>query len=838
LPVLRAADRVVVDGKFFRAGESKFYIKGCTYGPFAPNADGDPFPPPVRAQADFDLLNDLGANTIRVYHLPPYWFLDKAHEAGLKVFLDIPWRKHTCFLDDTEATREARETVARVTRATLSHPAIFAFSLVNEIPADIARWYGHERIENFINDLVRIVKDIDPMRLCTFANYPPTEFLHPSEVDFYCFNVYLHQRRVFHNYLGRLQSLAGDKPLMLGEFGIDSIREGDDRKAGILSWHIETAFRNGLAGTMLFSFTDDWFTGGSQIEDWAFGLVDRERRPKRAFFAVQRQFQTAPYFPLSRTPRVSVVVASYNGGRTLRACLDSLLKLNYPDYEIILVDDGSTDDTEAIAARYPTVRTIRQKNFGLSVARNVGIQAASGEIVAFTDSDCRADEDWLYYLVSDLLGSGAAAIGGHNFPPPEDDWVAGCVAASPGAPAHVMLNDRIAEHIPGCNMAFLKSVLIEIGGFDPIFTKAGDDVDVCWRLQQLGHQITFSHSGFVWHYRRASVGAYLRQQRGYGEAEALLKRKHPEYFNSLGGSIWRGRIYSSSKHGVTLTRPIIYHGVFGSSLFQTIYTPEPTGLATFMTSLEWHVGVTLPLALLADIFTPLWPVPLFTLLASITVCAIAAAQAQVPRKHGRFWTRPLIALLYFMQPIARGFARHQGRFRRRGTPDHTLDALEAHANQANLPAVRMLAYWSEDQVERVSMLKKLFERLRRDGWLSRCDSGWSEWDVEILGGRWSKLLIQTVSENHGGNKRLIRVRLLDRWTLFAKTVFLAVLGVELVTVNLLGNYVGPLHVAPVLVTVGLLALYVHLRSRRLRRLVGALVDEVAAELRLTRLDPK
>ena len=110
----------------------------------------------------------------------------------------------------------------------------------------------------------------------------------------------------------------------------------------------------------------------------------------------------------------------------------------------------------------------------------------------------------------------------------------------------MMLTDRDAEHIPGCNMAFYKWALEEIGGFDPVFTKAGDDVDVCWRLQERGQKIGFSGAGFVWHYRRATVRAYLRQQRGYGEAEALLARKHPEYFNPLGGSIWRGRMREGS----------------------------------------------------------------------------------------------------------------------------------------------------------------------------------------------------------------------------------------------------------------------------------------------------
>jgi len=70
-------------------------------------------------------------------------------------------------------------------------------------------------------------------------------------------------------------------------------------------------------------------------------------------------------------------------------------------------------------------------------------------------------------------------VGGPNLPPPEDSVVAACVAASPGGPLHVLLDDVEAEHIPGCNMAFRREVLEEIGGFDPIYRSAGDDVDVC-----------------------------------------------------------------------------------------------------------------------------------------------------------------------------------------------------------------------------------------------------------------------------------------------------------------------------------------------------------------------
>ena len=77
-------------------------------------------------------------------------------------------------------------------------------------------------------------------------------------------------------------------------------------------------------------------------------------------------------------------------------------------------------------------------------------------------------------------------------------------------------------------------------------------MDVCWRLQERGYRLGFTPGGFVWHYRRATVRAYLRQQAGYGEAEALLIQKHPEHYNALGGNMWRGRIYGVARYGLIL----------------------------------------------------------------------------------------------------------------------------------------------------------------------------------------------------------------------------------------------------------------------------------------------
>src|SRR5687767_14090954 len=488
--------RVRVDGKFFRLGDQKFYVKGVTYGPFAPNDDGEYFATLDRTRADFELLRQLGANVLRVYYVPAKWFLDLALEFGLRVLPDIPWNKHICFLDSEQTRREARDAVRQAAEACARHPAIFALSLVNEIPPDIMRWSGGRAVADFIDELVDIVKGVDPTCLCTFGNFPPTEYLRPQNLDFHCFNVYLHNPKPFENYLGRLQMIADAKPLIVGETGIDTLREGNETQCEILSWQIETTFRSGLAGIVIYSFTDDWFRGGYQIIDWAFGLTNMDRSPKPAFEKVREFFAMAPYFPLPHAPKVSVVIANYNGDRTLDLCLRSLQNLNYPHYEVILVDDGSTDRSREIAKNYEYIRLIEHPgNKGLSVARNTGINAATGQIVAFTDSDCRADEDWLYYLIGDLLQSKFAGIGGHNLLPPDDSWIAASVMASPGGPAHVMLTDRLAEHIPGCNMAFFKWALEDIGGFDPAFTRAGDDVDVCWRLQERGLKIGFSPAG-------------------------------------------------------------------------------------------------------------------------------------------------------------------------------------------------------------------------------------------------------------------------------------------------------------------------------------------------------
>lgn len=829
-----ASARVRVDGKFFRRGAAKLHLKGVAYGPFAPDAEGRPFASREQTARDFALARELGANLLRLYHVPPRWLLDLALEHDLLLLVDVPWDKVRCCLDGAAGLAAAREAVRQAVRNGAHHPAVLGYSVANEIPPDVVRWCGARRIAEFIDQLVLAGRQVDPEALYTFANYPPTEFLQPQTTDFVCFNVYLHQRVAFKNYLARLQLIADGRPLVLGEVGVDSLREGESAQSAMLGWQIEEAFRNGLAGVVVFSFTDDWHHGGRAVADWQMGLTRADRSPKPAFHVVREQFRAAPLFPLSRYPRVSVVVAAYNASRTLKTCLESLRQLRYPDYELILVDDGSTDTTPQLAAQFPGVRYLRHaENRGLSAARNTGIAAATGQIVAFTDADCRADEDWLYYLVGTLLEGGFAGAGGPNLLPPEDSPVAAAVMASPGGPAHVMLDDRHAEHVPGCNMAFWRDALLAVEGFDPLFTRAGDDVDLCWRLLRAGFKIGFSPGAFVWHYRRSTVGAYLRQQKGYGAAEALLALKHPEHFNALGGSVWRGRIYAASQFAPLLRPPVIYHGVFGSAPFQAAYAAAPAEVLMLCTTLEFHALVTLPLWVLSVPIRALLPVAVASLLLSLGVCVAAAAQATLPPDRTRWWSRPLVALLFFLQPIVRGWARYAGRLAVRPVADQPRPSLDSLALRDSGEPLDEARYWGDQRLDRLAFVARVIETLRQRGWPHRPDIGWSEFDVELYGSRWAQVQLTTASEEHAQGRRLLRCRLRARSTLLARVALALVLGLEVLVVGLLGKpWIG---LALVALTLAGFAWFLRRQKRHLQAMTMVFLDAFAKELGLLKL---
>src|SRR5215472_6404741 len=390
-----------VEGKFLHVGEEKFWVKGVTYGAFPPNRQGHQFPESPDVAKDFGLMREAGINAVLTYTVPPLSLLDQAEEHDIRVIVNTPWMEYACFLEGRRSQREVREDVRRGVAACQRHPAVLMYGVAKEIPPAIVRWHGARKVESFLRDLCEVAREVDPDALVTYTNFPTTEYLELPFVDVFTFNVYLHERRDFCKYLSRLQHLAGELPFVLTEFGMCSFRHGRDGQAAFVDWQIEEIFDHGAAGGVAFGWTDPFYQDGCLVDEWGFGLVDAERRPKPSYWAVKRRFDTAtPFPPERRYPRVSVVVAAHDAGRTLGSCLESLTKLNYPDYEVVAVNDGSTDDTEEIIRRYPQFSAISTPNLGVSAARNLGLRAATGEIVAYIDSDADADPDWLTYLVA------------------------------------------------------------------------------------------------------------------------------------------------------------------------------------------------------------------------------------------------------------------------------------------------------------------------------------------------------------------------------------------------------------------------------------------------------
>lgn len=761
--------RVVPRGKFLFVGDRKLYVRGVTYGPFRPDADGCEYPARDVVDRDFAQMAANAVNAVRTYTVPPRWLLDAAAEHGLWVMVGLPWAQHLAFLDDRAIRRSVLEQVRDGTRAVAGHPALLCLTVGNEIPASIVRWHGRRRIERFIRRLCRLVKAVDAETLVTYVNYPSTEYLHLPFLDFACFNVYLESRDRLEAYLARLQNLSGERPLVMAEVGLDSMRNGEQAQADTLAWQIRATFQIGCAGTFVFAWSDNWFRGGHDILDWAFGLTDRAGRPKPALTAVRDAFVTAFLPESGALPSISVVVCSYNGAATIRECLDAVTRLEYPDYEVLVVDDGSKDATAATASEYDAVRLVRIPNGGLSHARNVGLHEARGEIIAYVDDDAYPDPHWLAYLGLAFRRTTHVGIAGPNLAPMESAFVAECVSHSPGGPSHVLHTDVLAEHLPGCNMAFRRTAMLAIQGFDVNFRIAGDDVDLCWRLLERGGTLGFSAGALVWHHRRGTVRTYLKQQLNYGRAEAMLERKWPDKYNRLGHLRWAGHLYGK---GHTRPLPIghrVAHGVWGSRLFQFLYTNESTSMLTLTLMPEWYLVTAGLFGLVAIGFAwaPLfWTALPLALIAAALPFAQAVSSAwrvimesapRVGRRHGLRHVA-LTTILHVLQPVVRLIGRMNG---------HLTPWREHGVGGAFWPSQVRLEHWSETWRSANEWLETLERSLRRVRVPVRRGGDLDRWDLQVTCGLFGAARLITAMEEHGGGKQMVLVRVKPRATRFA-----------------------------------------------------------------------
>ncbi len=752
---------IEVDGKFFALHGRRFPVRGVTYGTFAPRQpDGARIPRHVRMQADLIAMHDAGFNTVRTYTSPPEDLLDLAAESGLHVLAGTHWNDWRYLVGSSrrerrKVAREAIDVVREEARRLVGNPHVLGLCIGNEIPADVVRWVGSEKVSDLIEELAWTVHSVDPDRLVTYANYPSSEYLSLRGLDFSTFNIFLERPGDLRKYVTRLHNLIGDRPLVIGELGrhAEAGDEGEAEQARSLGEQLSTLLERGVAGTCTFSWTDEWHVGDSEVEGWQFGLTrsDRSPRPALAVAARWNRRTVADLLPPEQWPSMAVVICAYNAAETLDECLEHTCALAYEPLEIIVVDDGSTDATGSIVARHPRARLVRIEHSGLAAARNAGFRSASSEVVAYLDADACPSPEWPCYLALSFDSSLVGGAGGPNVSPPGDPLGSQRIAHAPGGPAHVLLSDDRAEHVPGCNMAFWRDLLVEAAGFDPVYTAAGDDVDFCWRVIDRGWQIGYHPAALVWHHRRPTTRAYLRQQRGYGRAEALVAARHPDRFTGVGAARWSGTIYGSRLRVTSGSR--IYRGAYGGAAFQSVYGSGGSGL-----DLLHQLGVPAAALLLLvgalSVLDPWFAVP--SAAAALFVLTLLAVDARAlqpsEQKVARNWRfRLAVASLNIVQPLARAWGR----------------ATHAPvASRSRPPSVKIAGplrrtgsvIVAPEHLPRVETMTLVVASIRRAGLTVLPSAGWDEPDASVLGSSLIAVDILSVGQPAG----VIQIRMRRR----------------------------------------------------------------------------
>ncbi len=709
----------------------------------------------------------LGFNTARLYQPPTRAVLRAAEARGLRLLAGVAWTEHVDFLRSRRLRREIVDKTRAEVAALADAPCVAAFLIGNEIEKTLARWMGPARVRDFLEELIEAGRAEAPGRLFSHASYPSTEYLIPRNADFVAMNVYLEDPAALLAYALRLQNLAGNKPLVITEHGLDAAAHGEAAQARALVEQRAALRAAAVAGEVWFSYTDEWQRGGQPVRGWSFGLMDAERRERAACGVCS----AAPPEARPRQPRVSVIVCTRDGAATLDACLAALGRLEYPDYEVLVVDDGSRQDIAALVAAHPFARYHRQEHAGLSAARNTGARLATGEVLAFTDDDCMAEPDWLARLAEGFEDEKWAAVGGPNIPPPPRNRTEAIVAAAPGAPVHVLLDDEEAEHLPGCNLAVRRRALEGIGGFRAQYRAAGDDVDVCWRLRAAGGRLRYVPGAMVWHHRRYQTRAYLRQQAGYGYAEALLMKDHPRRFGMLGGARWTGGIYGDQSGG-EIESGDIFHGPQGLGLFQGIYQTGPRCWADWLGGLAW-------VALAAGLLVCGQAAAALGVFVFSWLLALCRARSLPPAPFRLTLRERLTRLaLCWLQPMVREGARLRGMVETGAFPGGWPEwdtAWPAPCDHRRALPAGELHLWSESGPRRGRFLREYAALAASQHDAVRVDDGWQSFDVELQPDAHFSPAVITTEEYHGRGRCLLRVRLLWRASSAAWLVLAAVL---------------------------------------------------------------
>ena len=473
-------------------------------------------------------------------------------------------------------------------------------------------------------------------------------------------------------------------------------------------------------------------------------------------------------FPAGRRwPSISVVVCSYNGAATIADCLRRACSaLDYPDYEVIVIDDGSTDATARIARR---VRRARDQHAEPRPERGPQPRTHGGPRrdrrlhrrrraarPALADLPRR-------HLPPDRRTSASA---GPTSPPRATVPSPTAWPTRRAAPCTCSCRTGWPSTFPAATWRSAARPSRPSAASIPASARPATTSTSAGASRRAAGRSASTPGAMVWHHRRNSLRAYWRQQVGYGRAEALLEQKWPEKYNAAGHVAWAGRLYGKGLAETLGWRPgRIYHGVWGSALFQRMYDRAPGTLASLPLMPEWYLCVLVLAVLggLGAVWAPLrlvWPL----LAAAVGLPVLQAARAA---RQAQFASAPATR----RRPGAPGGAHRRPAPRPAGgapggTAPPRADALALRQRGAVRDPARAATARVERDVacRRRTGCARRRPALRTAGRRVARGSAWDRWDLEVSGGLLGGARVRMAVEEHGAGRQLIRFNAWPRWS--------------------------------------------------------------------------
>ncbi len=227
--------------------------------------------------------------------------------------------------------------------------------------------------------------------------------------------------------------------------------------------------------------------------------------------------------------KISVIIPAYNSAATIGKALDACLRIGYPDKEIIVVDDGSSDHTAEIVRAYGSGVTLvqRQANGGPASARNAGWRASSGEVCFFTDSDCLPQPDVLSVFAAQFADAEVGGAGGtYGIANPE--ILLARLIHEEIVFRHSSMQKQV-DFLGSFNCAYRRSALEQAKGFNEEYkTASGEDNDLSYRVRKAGWKLVFDRRAVVAHFHETSLRQYLRRQANHGVWRVKLYMEHKD----------------------------------------------------------------------------------------------------------------------------------------------------------------------------------------------------------------------------------------------------------------------------------------------------------------------